>query len=84
MHVSAHSPDWSAIDTVLLDMDGTLLDLAYDKRFWEEHLPRRFAESRGIAVEEVEPEAFEDEPDTGRLRGNEFSDDADTDGGFVR
>lgn len=34
-------------------MDGTLLDLGYDKRFWEEHLPRRFAESRGIAVEEA-------------------------------
>ncbi len=54
MHASADSPDWSAIDTVLLDMDGTLLDLAYDKRFWGEHLPRRFAESRGIAVEEAQ------------------------------
>jgi putative hydrolase of the HAD superfamily len=50
---SANPPDWSAIDTVLLDMDGTLLDLGYDKRFWEEHLPRRFAESRGIALEEA-------------------------------
>ena len=53
MQGSAHLPDWSAIDTVLLDMDGTLLDLAYDKRFWEEHLPRRFAETRGVAVEEA-------------------------------
>ncbi len=53
MQGSAHSPDWSSIDTVLLDMDGTLLDLAYDKRFWEEELPRRFAESRGIPVEEA-------------------------------
>jgi HAD superfamily hydrolase (TIGR01509 family) len=50
---SAHPPDWNAIDTVLLDMDGTLLDLGYDKRFWEEHLPRRFAESRGITVGEA-------------------------------
>jgi putative hydrolase of the HAD superfamily len=50
---SANPPDWSAIDTVLLDMDGTLLDLGYDMRFWEEHLPRRFAESRGIGVEEA-------------------------------
>jgi putative hydrolase of the HAD superfamily len=49
----AHLPDWPAIDTVLLDMDGTLLDLGYDKRFWEEHLPRRFAESRGVAIEEA-------------------------------
>ena len=53
MQGSADLPDWSAIDTVLLDMDGTLLDLGYDKRFWEEHLPRRFAESRGVAVEEA-------------------------------
>jgi GMP/IMP 5'-nucleotidase len=49
----AHCPDWSAIDTVLLDMDGTLLDLGYDKHFWEEHLPRRVAECRGVAVEEA-------------------------------
>lgn len=53
MQGSAHLPDWSVIDTVLLDMDGTLLDLAYDKRFWEEHLPRRFAEIRGVGVEEA-------------------------------
>jgi putative hydrolase of the HAD superfamily len=49
-----HPPDWSAIDTVLLDMDGTLLDLGYDKRFWGEHLPRRIADRRGIAVEEAQ------------------------------
>ncbi len=47
------APDWPAIDTVLLDMDGTLLDLGYDKHFWGEHLPRRFAESRGIAIGEA-------------------------------
>src|SRR5512134_2199484 len=49
----AQFPDWTAIDTVLLDMDGTLLDLGYDKRFWEEHLPRRVADSRGIAVDDA-------------------------------
>ncbi|MDR5904335.1 GMP/IMP nucleotidase [Franzmannia qiaohouensis] len=36
--------DWRAIDTVLLDMDGTLLDLHFDSHFWLEHLPRRYAE----------------------------------------
>jgi HAD superfamily hydrolase (TIGR01509 family) len=36
--------DWDAIDTVLLDMDGTLLDLYYDNHFWLEHLPHRFGE----------------------------------------
>ena len=36
--------DWHAIDTVLLDMDGTLLDLHYDDFFWLNHLPKRYAE----------------------------------------
>ncbi len=36
--------DWGSIDTVLLDMDGTLLDLHFDNHFWQEHMPRRYAE----------------------------------------
>ena len=40
---------WGDIDTVLLDMDGTLLDLHYDNHFWLEHLPRRYAELHGIS-----------------------------------
>jgi len=36
--------DWHTIDTVLLDMDGTLLDLHFDNYFWMQHLPRRYAE----------------------------------------
>lgn len=35
---------WHKIDTVLLDMDGTLLDLHFDNYFWTTHLPRRYAE----------------------------------------
>ena len=35
--------DWHSIDTVLLDMDGTLLDLHFDNHFWLEHLPARYA-----------------------------------------
>lgn len=50
---------WSAIDTVLLDMDGTLLDLHYDNRFWLDHLPQRYAElhgvSRAMAEMELQP-----------------------------
>ena len=45
--------NWSAIDTVLLDMDGTLLDLRFDNFFWLEYLPRRFAELRGIELAEA-------------------------------
>ncbi|MCM2131888.1 HAD-IA family hydrolase [Larsenimonas rhizosphaerae] len=36
--------DWSSVDTVLLDMDGTLLDLHFDSHFWLEHLPKRYRE----------------------------------------
>ncbi|MEW6766163.1 MAG: GMP/IMP nucleotidase [Pseudomonadota bacterium] len=42
---------WDAIDTVLLDMDGTLLDLRFDNHFWLEHLPMRYAEREGIPHE---------------------------------
>ena len=45
--------DWRQIDTILLDMDGTLLDLHFDNHFWLEHVPRRYAEARGIDVEEA-------------------------------
>ena len=36
--------NWGQIDTVLLDMDGTLLDLHFDNYFWQEYLPLRYAE----------------------------------------
>ena len=41
--------NWSQIDTVLLDMDGTLLDLHFDNYFWLEHLPNRYAQLQGIS-----------------------------------
>jgi len=45
--------DWSAIDTVLLDMDGTLLDLHFDNVFWLSHLPRRYAEHHGLCPDDT-------------------------------
>jgi putative hydrolase of the HAD superfamily len=42
--------DWSAIDTVLLDMDGTLLDLRFDNWFWQEHIPIHFAAMHGLSA----------------------------------
>ncbi|EMP54739.1 HAD-superfamily hydrolase [Marinobacter santoriniensis NKSG1] len=36
--------NWSLVETVFLDMDGTLLDLHFDNHFWLEHLPKRYAE----------------------------------------
>lgn len=44
--------DWSSIDTVLLDMDGTLLDLHFDNYFWLEHLPKRYAEHHQVDEEQ--------------------------------
>lgn len=43
--------DWKAIDTVLLDMDGTLLDLHFDNHFWQAHVPLRYAEAKGLPHE---------------------------------
>ena len=40
--------DWHALDTVLLDMDGTLLDLHFDNYFWHEYLPDKWGENRGL------------------------------------
>lgn len=48
--MSPHAPlDWSAVDTVLLDMDGTLLDQRFDNWFWQELIPRRYAAARGLS-----------------------------------
>ena len=41
---------WETVRTVLLDLDGTLLDLHYDNHFWLEHVPRRYAEKRGLPL----------------------------------
>jgi putative hydrolase of the HAD superfamily len=52
--------NWDAIDHVLLDMDGTLLDLAFDNYFWRELVPQRYAEKHALSLEQararLEPE----------------------------
>lgn len=45
--------DWQQIDTVLLDMDGTLLDLHFDNYFWRRHLPACYARQHGMALTEA-------------------------------
>ncbi|HEU4619954.1 MAG TPA: HAD family hydrolase, partial [Gammaproteobacteria bacterium] len=45
---------WNEIDTVLVDMDGTLLDLAFDNYFWLELVPREYARARGLDAAEAE------------------------------
>jgi 5'-nucleotidase len=44
------SSTWMGIDTVLLDLDGTLLDLAFDRRFWHVRVPAAWARTRSISL----------------------------------
>lgn len=46
--------DWQKIDTVMLDMDGTLLDLHYDNYFWKTYLPNAYAEKLQISLDEAQ------------------------------
>jgi len=45
--------DWNNISTVLLDMDGTLLDLHFDNYFWKQHVPLRYAEKNQLHIEDA-------------------------------
>ena len=45
--------DWARIDTVLLDLDGTLLDLAFDNFFWRTRVPEAWARSRSLSREQA-------------------------------
>jgi putative hydrolase of the HAD superfamily len=52
------SIDWKSIDTVFLDMDGTLLDLHFDNYFWRQHVPRRYAEKHDLSVKCAREELY--------------------------
>ena len=43
--------NWQEIDTLLLDVDGTLLDRNFDNVLWEQLLPRRYAKLNGLALD---------------------------------
>ncbi|WP_420464721.1 GMP/IMP nucleotidase [Panacagrimonas sp.] len=49
-------PDWSVVECVLLDMDGTVLDLAFDNFIWMQAVPSRYAERRGLSLEAARAE----------------------------
>jgi putative hydrolase of the HAD superfamily len=52
MPPTARGPiDWERIDTVLVDMDGTLLDLAFDNFFWNELVPQHYAGLNGCSLD---------------------------------
>jgi putative hydrolase of the HAD superfamily len=45
--------NWSEIDTVLFDMDGTLLDLHFDSHFWLHVIPQEHAKKQNISFDEA-------------------------------
>jgi putative hydrolase of the HAD superfamily len=50
--------DWHNIQTVLLDMDGTLLDLHFDNHFWQVHVPQRYAEKHTLSLDAAKAELY--------------------------
>jgi len=44
---------WSAIDTVMFDMDGTLLDLHFDNFFWQIHVPTVYGKKHGLSPQQA-------------------------------
>jgi len=53
-HTHPIPPHWPSIDTVLLDMDGTLLDKHFDDHFWEKYVPSKYAMLHGMTIEKAE------------------------------
>ncbi len=47
------SLDWQQVDTVLLDMDGTLLDLEFDNVLWNQLVPQTYADTNGLSLDEA-------------------------------
>ncbi len=45
--------NWAKVKTVLLDMDGTLLDLNFDNYFWIDYLPMRYAQINNLDPAQV-------------------------------
>lgn len=48
--------NWDAVEWVVLDMDGTILDLAFDNYFWRQLVPERYAQARRLTLDEARTE----------------------------
>jgi len=46
--------DWTQIDSILLDLDGTLLDLNFDLHFWLEYLPQIYSKKHNISHQQAQ------------------------------
>jgi len=45
--------DWAKIDTILLDMDGTILDLHFDDYIWNYKVPENLAKVRNLDLKKA-------------------------------
>jgi len=50
--------DWAELDTVLLDLDGVLIDLRFDNEFWMRVVPRHYARMHGLSQQCAEQKVF--------------------------
>ncbi len=46
-------PPWHDIDTIMFDMDGTLLDLHFDNYFWLQLIPSNYGRLHGISEDQA-------------------------------
>lgn len=46
-------PPWSKIDTVIFDMDGTVLDLHFDNYFWHDLVPEYISRQTGLSRQDA-------------------------------
>ncbi len=51
MEEKALNLPWDKIETVMMDMDGTLLDLNFDNHFWQEFVPVHYAKRHDISLQ---------------------------------
>ena len=45
--------NWNKIESILLDLDGTLLDLNFDLHFWLEYIPKVYSEKHNISFQDA-------------------------------
>ena len=50
--------NWHEIETIFLDMDGTLLDLHFDNTFWLEYVPQKYGDKFSLNLEEAKEKLY--------------------------
>ena len=45
--------NWNKIEFILLDLDGTLLDLNFDLHFWLEYIPKVYSKKHNISFQDA-------------------------------